>query len=241
MNCNDLAAMAPFPACEETNDGLRIHTDCLYPSADPVYVYVAKLNEGYRVSDGGGALRSITVHGRTWDGYVDKACRRHFVQVKGGTLIAEPRSDDWLRAAIVAVSNASAMVARLAVEADLPRDESTLRADILEQLKLAVPESKIGTEFEYRGRSGHLWRVDFAVREERLLLVKSVVENGNSINSNYATFGDIGDDEGVRKFSVYRSPLAQDTEALLRQVTSLVPIASLLPLVEQQAYHRRLS
>lgn len=243
MNCDDLlSALNVLPFCEPTEDGLRVRTHCLYPSADPVFTYVGKLNQGYLVSDGGGALRSALVHGRSCDGYFDKACKRHSVEVRGFNLVAQPSSADWLRAAIIAVANASAMVARLAVEADLPREESSLRADILDRLKLAVPESKIGSEYEYRGRSGHVWKVDFAIKEERLLLIKSVVQNGNSINSNYATFGDIGDDdESLRKFSVYRAPLAQDSEALLRQVTTLVPIASVHPFVEQQAYRRRLS
>jgi hypothetical protein len=230
-----------MPICANTPHGARIETHCLYPSSDPVHVFVRQRKEGFQVHDGGGAMRSAVAHGRNWQSAMERASRRHSVVFRDGTLVAEPPSVDWLYPAILAISNASALAARLAMEASISRSESSLRDAIFEGLKRAVPESKIGREFEYRGRSGHLWQVDFAVREERLVLVKSVVQNGNSINSNYATFGDIGDQDDLTKFSVFDRKLNQDTEALLRQVAALVPLASVTAMVEQRAYRRRLS
>ncbi len=163
------------------------------------------------------------------------------MDVRDGALVAVPLDEEWLYPAVLAVSNASALAARLAIEANQSKSENSLKDMIFEGLKRAVPESKIGRDFEYRGRSGHVWQVDFAVREESLLLVKSVVQNGNSINSNYATFGDIGDREEVFKLSVFDRPLNHDAEALLRQVAALVPIKTLTPMVQQHAYRNRLS
>lgn len=242
MICEELLPLLTSSVrCLDTQHGAEFQTHCLYPSSDPVRVYVSRRRAGFYVHDAGGAMRSALVHGRSWQSALEQAGKRHSVAVRSGTLIAEPPHLDWLYPAVLAVSNASAMAARLAVEAPVTRSESSLRDAIYENLKRSVPASKIGREFEYRGRSGHLWTVDFAVRQESLILIKSVVQNGNSINSNYATFGDIGDQEEVHKFAVYDQSLNQDTAALLRQVAALVPLQSLTPMVQRYAYRNRLS
>jgi hypothetical protein len=228
VRCAELdALLSRLPACEETEFGTRTRTDCLYPSSDPVWVYVARRAEGYRVSDGGGAVRSALNHGAAGLSFFEKACKRYSVEHHGNELVAEPKSDEWLYPAIVAVSNASAMAARQALEAVAARSESGLKLAIYEHLKRTVPPASLASNYEYRGRSGHIWPIDFAVLRSELVLIKSVVQNGNSINSNYATFGDIGDAEPVRKFSVFDQELAPDSAALLHQVATLVPLQSL--------------
>lgn len=242
MKCEDLLPLITrAPLCADSIHGAQLETHCFYPSSDPVHVFVSRLRAGFHVHDGGGAMRSAIASGRNWQGALERASKRHSVIARSGTLLAEPPNDEWLYPAVLAVANASAMAARLALEAALSRSESTLRDVIWDALKRAVPESKIGRDFEYRGRSGHLWQVDFAVKEERLILVKSVVQNGNSINSNYASYGDIGDQDQVQKLSVYDRELNQDTYALLRQVALLVPVGSLTPMVQKEAYRTRLS
>ena len=242
MQCEDfMPLIGQFATCVQTELGTEFITHCLYPSADPVLVYVQRRENGFTVSDGGGALRSALAHGRSIDGFFESASKRYSVAVRGGMLIAEPSNDEWLYPAVLAVSNASAMAARLAIEASISKSERTLKTAIFDGLKAAVPASKIGKDFEYRGRSGHVWQVDFAVREESLILIKSVVQNGNSINSSYATFGDIGDHETVSKFCVFESPLNQDTESLLRQVAELVPVGAITPMTQNRAYGRRLN
>ena len=242
MNCDELIPLLTrTPLCAETEFGTQFLTTCLYPSSDPVHVYIARLKSGFTVHDGGGAMRSAILHGRNWQSALERAGRRHSLEVRDGALIARPHNDEWLYPAVLAVSNASALAARIALETAQNRSESSLREMIFENLKRAVPESKIGKDFEYRGRSGHLWQVDFAVREESLILVKSVVQNGNSINSNYAAFGDIGDAPEVVKYSVYDRALLADSEALMRQVAALVPLAALTQMVQNRAYRNRLS
>lgn len=236
MNCEELnAILTRTPRCEHDNDVVRLRTDCLYPSSDPVYVYVVKLRTGYRVSDRGGALRSAIIHGATWQGNFEKACKRYSVILKGGEIVAESPSEDWLYPAILAVSNASAAGARAALDAAASKAEQTLKAAIFEELKRAVPERKIAKNYEHTGRSGHPWQMDYAVRDEGLVLIKAVSQNGNSINSNYAAFGDIGDQQFVHKFSVYDKDLAQDSEALLRQVAELVPLQAVMPMTRRYA------
>jgi hypothetical protein len=154
------------------------------------------------------------------------ACKRHSVMVESGMIVAEPPDGDWLYPAALAVANASVMAARAALDT-AERAEKSLNAAIYEALSRQVPKHRIARNYEYRGRSGHLWPVDFAVLQTETLLLKSVSQNGNSINSNYATFGDIGDRPELAKFSVFDVELRQDSAALIRQVAALVPLKAL--------------
>ena len=63
---SDFVALAwrAYESCVETEKGSRVVTHCLYPSFEPVTVYVRKGSNSYRVHDDAGALRSIWDHGR---------------------------------------------------------------------------------------------------------------------------------------------------------------------------------
>lgn len=227
MNCQEIdSLMTRIPRCEATSQGVRLMTHCLYPSADPVWVYVDRKINGFRVSDKGGALRSALVHGCKGQGNFDSVCKRYAVDYREGEFVAEPESADWLWAAVLAISNASSEAARDALETAMGKTEKGLNAGIFDALKSIVPESRIARKYDYRGKSGHIWQVDFAVVGTKTVLIKSVVQNGNSINSNYATFGDVGDAGFVEKFSVYDRDLQPDAFALLRQVATVVPVNS---------------
>ena len=197
MNCDNLLTLLENETtCLKTEYGYRLVTQCLYPSADPVSVFISQYGDGYRVTDGGGAVRSAMIHGR--DQHVmasafSKACKRHSVIDQEGMLVAEPSNDDWLYSAILAVANASAMAAQDAIEAVAEANENDLKLKIGDMLKMAVPESNIAKQYEYRGVSGNLWKIDYAVVREKILLLKAITPNRNSVNSNFSAFSDIGD------------------------------------------------
>jgi len=197
MECGNLTALINrIPACQELDQGTRYRTDCLYPSSDPVFVYISKHGDGFRVTDGGGAYHSALEHGRdpsSADAIFEKVSKRHSLHTQKGLLIANPSHEDWLYPAITAVANASASAARMILEHEVRKADKKIKALIRIELEKFAPEKDISTDYEYVGRSGHSWKLDFAVRQEKILLIKSVTANGNSINSNYAAFGDIGD------------------------------------------------
>lgn len=236
MNCVDIHAIfSRNPTCVQVEGGIRLTTDCLYPSSDRVSVFVGERSSGFRVTDGGGAWRSAQRLGRANESMFEKACKRYSVNVASGIIVAEAPSHDWLNAAVVAVANASAMAAQAALEASI-RSEKSLNSAIYDTLASIYPKHRIARNYEYRGRSGHVWPIDFAVMDQATTLIKSVSQNGNSINSNYATFGDIGDRPEVAKFSVFVDELKQDSAALLRQVATLVPYRSLGIAIEQKMH-----
>ena len=113
MICEDIiAAMGAGQVCEETEQGARFVTHCLYPSFTPVAVFVTKLGDGYRVTDGGQALRVAWDHGRdnaqAKRMVAQEAGRYHLSVTDEGALVATVPSIEWLRSAILAVANASA-------------------------------------------------------------------------------------------------------------------------------------
>lgn len=232
LDCAEiLAILDSGRRCEPTDQGLKIATGCLYPSADPVFVHVIAWGDGYRVTDGGGISRSVLVHGRDdnalHSGLIE-AGSRHALRVEGGTLIADVPSRDWLPAAVDAVANGASLAATVALEHVTRRSERTLVNKIFEGLSRIVPAQYIAKEFEYRGKSGKAWRIDYAVvrASQRPLLVKAVTPHHTSISSNYTAFGDIGSDE-TERLCVYQRQLQRDDTALLRQVATLLPVGSI--------------
>ena len=227
MNCAELdSLLTRTPRCVDVEGGVRFATHCLYPSSDQVQVFIGQRSSGYRVTDGGGAWKSAQQIGRASDGIFDAACKRYSVRAGGGIISAEAPDGDWLYPAALAVANASAMAARIALDA-YERGEKSLNYAIYETLSRHVPKHRIARNYEYRGRSGHMWPIDFAVMRTSTMLIKSVSQNGNSINSNYATFGDIGENPELVKISIFDGELKQDSAALIQQVAALVPLKAL--------------
>ena len=128
MNCEELIPLLTrILNCEDAEFCGQFLTHCLYPSSDPVFVNVSRLYNGFQVDDGGGAMRSAMGHVRTWQAALEKAGRRYSVDVRDGAIVAIPEDEEWLYPAVLAVSNASALAARLALEANQSKSENTLK------------------------------------------------------------------------------------------------------------------
>jgi hypothetical protein len=237
MPCDDVrAALSEFDLCVETEHGSRVTTHCLYPSFDPVQVFVARIGDGFRVHDGGGAGRNAWIHGRD-DALITRMMNRHAeryrVEVHGDSLVANVPSAEWLAVGILSVANASASVSHAAVEHVVAAQEGLLRERILAILSRVVSEPQISKEQQIPGRSGKMHRFDFLVRlsRENMILVDAVTPHHISISSKYVAFADVQDGAAgpYKKFAVHDRPLAGDDASLLHQVADLVPIRSLEP------------
>lgn len=229
--CDDVrAALGSAEFCEETDRGARVVTHCLYPSFEPVSVFVARFGDGYAVSDGGGAVAAAWIHGRD---DIKKILKREAVrfgaEAAGDSIQAEAPSMEWLRTAILAVANASSSAARHAVERAVTANEKVLAERIYEALAKVVPSQRIAREFEYRGASGKNWRADYAVvTDANRLILNAVTPHHASISAKYVAFADIeSDGKLVEKFAVFERPLESDDKSLITQVAALVPIRSL--------------
>jgi hypothetical protein len=230
MICDDIrTALAEGDVCEITDRGARIITHCLYPSFEPVEVYVSNYGDGYRITDAGGAAAAAYLHGRDELGKVlQRECARFGVECKGDTVVAEVGSTDWLRAGILAVANASAAAAISALERVAVAAEKVLADKIFEGLAKVIAPQFITREFEHRGTSGKRWRYDFgALHGDRLLLVNAVAPHHVSVSAKYVAFADTpANDDHIGKLAVYGRKLETEDATLITQVATLVPIAS---------------
>lgn len=234
MICEDVrAAMGSGEICEETEAGARVITHCLYPSFEPVAVFVTKLGEGYRVTDAGGAVSCAWRHGRDealTRRTLSREASRYHLRVISNALVSEVPSIDWLRAAILATANASAYVAHVAIGKTTAAAEVDLKEKIRSALLKLAPEDHIGTDVEVTGRSGDTRNFDYGVRvaNDNLLLVSAVAPHHSSVAAKFVAFADTKDiDSGISRLAVYDRPLEKGDISLMLQVTDLVPVTAL--------------
>lgn len=229
-DCLELfSALDARRSCERSNFGTKILTQCLYPSASPVFVHVGMWGDEFRVSDGGEAAQCALFHGRDeWavEAGLKAASSRFSLEIENGELVALAPNRDWLPNVVAAVANGAAHAASVAVDHALRQREKSLIERIGEHLHGVVDEKRIAKGYDYRGRSGKMWTVDFAITGTRPILIKAVTPHHNSIASTYTTFSDLAADEN-RRFSVYSRRPNNDDAALLRQVAELVPLSGL--------------
>jgi len=245
ISCKEIwDALDRLKECVSTDAGMCIATQCLYPSFEPVRVYVVKIGDSYRVHDGGGAARSCWEHARD-GGTVQRALTRQVgkfgIELNEERLGCDAINIDWLSSAILAVANASAAAAHSALEHTVAAAEGALRDRIYSVLASIIAESKIAKSLEVVGASGKSHKFDFGVTlsTERMLLVDAVTPHHVSIASKYVAFSDASKVEEMRldKFAVFDKPLAQDDISLLQQVADIVPFQSLRTGIERARLH----
>lgn len=246
MSCDDvLAAMAQFNLCVETQDGSRVVTHCMYPSFDPVHVYVARFGEGFKVHDGAGAHRSAWSHGRE-EAVVAKALKRWSTRysltiLDNSALSCTVKDASWLTGAILAVANASAGAANEVVEHIASATETALKERIYNVLTEVTPQKSLHRDFEIRGKSGKLHAFDFGIQRnpDEVILMDAVAPHHVSVSAKYVAFADAGGHSGFRKYAVYDRELDNGDTALLQQVADLMPFKAVRPLFTRMPHNGR--
>lgn len=233
MSCDDIKiAMADFATCESTSEGARIVTHCLYPSFEPVRVFVAKVGDGYYVHDGGGAFTVAWTHGRdepTILNSIRNECAHFHLKPDGRSVVAKVETVEWLTSAIITVANASSFAAHDAVAKMVAAAEEALIDKIDHDLQRAFGPKSYQRGYDIRGASGGKRHFDFIIgspANPNSILVNGVSPHRNSISSKYVSFADT-EVEKKRKFAVYDRELSNDDTVLLQQVAQVLPLASL--------------
>lgn len=235
LSCHELIALIDARRhCEPSPFGTKIVTQCLYPSASPVYVHIGLWGDQFRVSDGGEAAQCALFHGR--DGWAVeaglRAARNRFsLDIELDELYAMAPDKEWLPNVVSAVANGAAHAAAVAVQHSSRSRQKTLVEQIGVRLGQLVPDRFITKGFEQRGRSGKIWAVDYAVTFEQPILIRAVTPNHNSIASTYTAFSDLSD-ESNRRLSVFTRRPEEEDAALLRQVAELVPFSAIGSVIE---------
>lgn len=223
--------------CEPSPYGTKIATQCLYPGSSVVFVHIGTWGDEFRVSDGGeAALHALHLGRDKWavDVGLKAAKDRFSLSMEHGELFAIARDATWLPNVVAAVANGAAFAASSATDHALHKQQRTLKDQIGERLHEVFADQFIARDFDYRGRSGKLWQVDYAITAPEPILIKAVTPHHNSIAATYTALSDIKRDEN-RRFSVYSRRPDQDDSALLRQVAELVPLTGLSPALSKLA------
>lgn len=235
MSCDAVsAALANFELCEQTEQGARVATHCVYPSFEAVRLYVARVGEGYDVHDGGGAFDAAWLHGREENAIINsirKQCGRFRLELSGKSIIGRAVSIDWLSSAIISVANASSMAAHDAVARIVAVAEEALVERIDKNLTARFGPKGFHRNVKVRGNSGGTRHFDFVVGEYQSrcgLFINGISPHHLSVSSKYVAFADTEAPKEL-KFAVYDHALSNDDAVLLGQVSSVVPIASMIP------------
>jgi len=224
-------ALIEFGRCDETLDGARVRTHCLYPSFESVFVYVAKVGDTYFVHDGGGAYQTAWAHGRDSAAILrslSSEAEKFRLRCSGESILAPDVEVEWLASAILSVANASAIAANRVVSRLIQASEEALVERIDAALARTIGRSHIARNFSLRGKSGGERHFDFAIRrgDEYNFLINSVSPHHSSISSKYVAFAD-AELERERKLAVFDRQLETDDTALLQQVASIVSLPAL--------------
>lgn len=232
VRCDEVhAAISGLVVCDETTSGARVATHCLYPSFDMVRVSVAKMGDGFKVHDDGGAFREAWLHGRDEPlimRTLKQEAEKFRLKISDTSLVADVPSSDWLLSAILTVSNASSIAARRAVERITTAAEAALVDRISGVLLERFGKSHVKAGLDVRGASGGVRHFDFGVTSPDgvELLINGVLPHHGSVSSKYVAFADT-DIERRRKLAVFDKSLETADIALLQQVADIVPFRAL--------------
>ncbi len=228
IDCRELLqVLDAHRSCDITPYGTRVITHCMYPDSGSVYVHVSRWgDEGYRISDGQDAARCAYTHGRdkhAVEAGLKQASSRFSLDILDTELFATVPNNEWLPSAIMAVANGASYAANVAIDHANQSAYRSLKERLGDSLRRSVPPQYLAKNFEFRGESGKVWHVDYAITKGTFTLFKSVTPHAASIAATYTALADLRQG-GSRRLAVFdERPEATDA-ALLRQVSELASL-----------------
>lgn len=241
INCDELFKLLDgHTACQITPFGTRVMTHCMYPDSDNVYVYVARWgDDGFRVSDGQNAAKCALTYGRDQiavEAGLKRASSRFSLATLDTELFATVPSKEWLPNVIMAVANGASFAANVAIEHANQALNRSLKERLGDKLRESVPTQYLAKNFEFRGESGKMWHVDYAITRGTFSLFKSVTSHPASIAATYTSLADLRKGAG-RSLAVFdERPQAEDA-ALLRQVAELTSLSNVTKIAHSIVMH----
>ena len=233
LTCDSVYTFLRFGGdCRATDDGVRITTHCLYPSFEPVRVYIMKFGESYLVHDRGEAYGNAWLHGRDFR-QVSKALERsatRFGCVIDGkqTIQSRASNSEWLLSSVLAVANAASDAAGSAVGKQHEARQTELLHRIERVLERSIQPSRWEKWVSVTGESGKAHRFDFRIESNGwFALIDAVSPHHNSVAAKYVAFSDTGSRQRVDKFAVFDRELDREDKVLLSNVADLIPYTEL--------------
>jgi hypothetical protein len=231
LDCQQISeALGEFGVCESTERGTRVTTHCLYPSFEPVSVFIVSSKVGFEVHDNAGAVTSAWLHGRERAAIgkiLAKSARIYGCDFDKDVISCRAFEEKGIYGAILSVANASADAARAAVGKEAAQSEESLVERTHGVLEQSPQKLELRKEFEYPGKSGKHYKFDIAAfRGDDLALFEIVLPHPYSIAAKYLAFSDTETRSGLYKYAIYDRALPPEDRALMSNVADLVSFAS---------------
>ncbi len=217
--------------CVDTMAGARVKTSCLYPSFEPVHVFIIRFGEGFRVHDGGEAARVAFAHGR--DGNIvtklfNKEATRFGISYDSGNFSVTVETSDWLASAILSVANAAAVACSRAVETFQEVAQEDLIAIIYDELNNTGYRGRVIRDYERWGKSGRRYKFPVAIDAKDMVSVFSpVTPHANSVSSRFRSYSDVGSPDNLEKYLIFFEDLSPEDTALLQEVATVMSMIGL--------------
>lgn len=231
-------------AIKEIEDGLRVSTQCLYPSNSAVTLSVRGGTGAFVVSDDGGAieeLESSGLRGAIPDRQIRSLVKRQGLRVSEGAILTPFVRSVALPAAILLCANASKALAewgyqhtRFVVARNFKRElEIVLQRHFNEALK---NDTYIVGESNKQHRFAHV----IHLAGDRRLLVDPVVNDASSINARVVANMDVRNrrDPEIQQMIVYDDQLqwpSSDLRLLQLGSPNVVPFSLAEPQIQKLA------
>lgn len=220
-----LTNAAKLWSCKETENGARIRTTCIFPSFEPVFVYVIKFGDGFIVHDAGETMGVILSHGQEADvakRFIRSECKRYDLSLEDRRISLKIDALEWLETAIVSVANTASTAARLAI-AEVSKKADIDLADVLfDLLEPKLSKGTLAKDFPFQGASGRRYKFDLAIQErDKLTLIQAVRPNAISVNSKYVALSDIPMDDPIQKIAAHNNNLSIEDILLLQNVATV--------------------
>ena len=240
MKCHIIVAALSNLQCEETADGTRVLTHCLFPNFDQVPVYIQTHLDGFLVHDAGAGFDIAFDEGHNATSM--KGLMREFSALYGADtddhrIYARALSPDWLPSAVMSVANASAAAATALVTG--AGDDRVEDREFRERTYLALCDAfksdHVPRRIKKRGRTGKLYTFAFGVtHKSSIALVDTVTPNAISVASRFTSFSAVGGRKEYGAFLAYKRELAGADSALLSEVADVLPLEALVASIERE-------
>lgn len=241
MDCDLILSALNSLQCEQTDEGFRVLSHCLYPNFEQVPVYVQKhMDDGFLVHDGGEVYDFAFLENRSPSAlkfYMREYAALFGVDSDDHRIFGRALTQNWLPNVIMAVANASAAAANALVmsKADTARqDDKEFREHTYQVLRDAFTEKRVPRRVERRGRTGKMYKFAFGVTfKEKTALVDVVTPNPISVAARFTAFSAVAPRAFGGAFLAYNRPLAQGDAVLLSEVADVLPLDVLVASVER--------
>jgi hypothetical protein len=213
-----------------SNEGALVVTPLLYPGGGRAVIRINETEDGFFVSDGGGAKREADLMGGKglFTRIARAAALRFAVRFDSDLMFDLEVPREALVMAAIAVANASKTAVEQTAERLSERHADSQRERLSERLVAAFPKADIKYDAHIRGASAR-WTFDAVLTDhDRTAAFDIVLPHANAVHAAVSKFLDLRDlgPNAPARIAVVTDEKATPLIPLLGRTARIIPIAS---------------